>query len=158
MSTISIHLELRPSAYSQAVLGALSSAIGAIPEAPEVPAPPSAPAIDLQPGEHYAGVVLDEAGQVLHHLVLMAQRPDKKLNWQAACEWAASVGGELPSRQEQALLYANCKPHLDPMWHWSGEEHEDDASYAWYCHFSDGNQYDCYKSYEGAAVAARRVP
>ena len=114
-------------------------------------------AIGLDPGEHYAGVVLDEAGQVIHHLVLMAQRPDKKLTWQAACEWAASVGGELPSRQEQALLYANCKPHLEPVWHWSGEKHEDDASYAWFCYFGNGHQGYGRKSYEGAAVAVRRV-
>ena len=115
-------------------------------------------AIGLDPGEHYAGVVLDEAGHVIRHLVLMAQRPDKKLTWQAACEWAASVGGELPSRQEQALLYANCKPHLKPVWHWSGEKHEDDASYAWLCTFSNGTQGIDHKSSEGAAVAVRLIP
>ena len=114
-------------------------------------------AIGLDPGEHYAGVVLDEAGQVAHHLVLMAQRPDKKLTWQAANEWAASVGGALPTRQEQALLYANCKPHLKPEWHWSSETHADDASFAWHCYFFDGLQLDYHKSYEGAAVAVRRV-
>lgn len=114
-------------------------------------------AIGLDPGEHYAGTILDESGQVTHHLVLMAPRNDAKLKWQEAMDWAASVGGALPTRQEQALLYANCKPHLKPEWHWSSEVHADDASYAWYCHFNDGYQFNTRKSYEGSAVAVRRV-
>ena len=113
--------------------------------------------IKLQPGEHYAGTVLDEDGDLEHHLVLMAQRPDKKLNWQAAMDWAKSIGGSLPSRQEQALLFANCKPHLDPSWHWSSHIHEDDASFAWGCGFSHGHQGARPKSYEGSAVAVRRL-
>jgi len=113
--------------------------------------------IELEPGEHYAGAVLDQNGQHLHHLILMAARHDKKLNWQAAMDWAASIGGELPTRQEQALLFANCKPHLKPDWHWSSQTHEDDASYAWYCDFTSGYQFDDHKSYEGCAVAVRRV-
>ena len=114
-------------------------------------------AIGLDPGEHYAGTILDESGKVTHHLVLMAPRTDAKLKWQAAMDWADSVGGALPTRQEQALLYANCKPHLKPDWHWSSETHADDASYAWNCSFDHGGQFDDRKSYEGAAVAVRRV-
>jgi len=75
----------------------------------------------------------------------------------AALEWAEAEGGALPTRQEQALLFANCKPHLQPGWHWSCEEHESDASYAWLCNFDDGDQGDGLKSYEGGAVAVRRV-
>jgi len=112
--------------------------------------------IELFPGERYAGQVLNESGHVDHHLVLMAQRPQGKLTWQAAMDWAASIGGSLPTRQEQALLYTNCKPHLKPEWHWSSETHEDDASCAWYCYFSYGHQSDTHKSYEGSAVAVRR--
>lgn len=113
--------------------------------------------IVLEPGERYAGAVLDEDGQHQHHLVLLADRPDKKLTWQDAMDWADTVGGVLPTRQEQALLYANCKPHLKPEWHWSSEMHEEDASYAWYCFFGYGDQLDGPKSYEGSAVAVRRV-
>lgn len=113
--------------------------------------------IDLQPGEHYAGAVLEEDGQHMHHLVLMAQRPTDKLNWQAAMDWSARVGGSLPTRQEQALLYANCKPHLKPEWHWSCETHKEDASCAWFCYFGTGYQYLSHKSAEGGAVAVRRV-
>lgn len=113
--------------------------------------------IDLSPGEHYAGPVLDESGAVVHHLVLMAARPDKRMPWQAAMDWAQRVGGELPNRQEQALLYANCKPHIEGVWHWSGETHADDSSYAWYCLFYSGGQDVTSKSAVGAAVAVRRV-
>ena len=113
--------------------------------------------ITLQPGEHYAGAVLDTDGEHLHHLVLMADVPDSKLAWQSAMDWATSVGGTLPTRQEQALLFANCKPHLKPEWHWSSETHADNASCAWLCYFGNGTQSHDYKSDEGSAVAVRRV-
>lgn len=88
----------------------------------------------------------------------MAERPAKKLTWQAAKDWAAAMGATLPNRQEQALLYANCKPHMKPEWHWSCEEHEDAASFAWYCLFDSGDQYGILlKSSEGSVVAVRRV-
>jgi hypothetical protein len=112
--------------------------------------------IELRSGEHYAGTVLDESGAVKHHLILMADRPSKRLNWQDAKAWASKIGGALPDRQEQALLFANCKAHLDSGWHWSSQEHEEDASYAWGCDFLGGDQYDTRKSYEGSAVAVRR--
>ena len=113
--------------------------------------------IKLFPGERYAGFVLDEAGHIKHHLVLMAQRPDSKLNWKDATTWANSFGGVLPTRQELSMLFTNCKPHVKPEWHWSSEEHADDASYAWYCFFTYGFINGGRKSYEGSAVAVRRV-
>lgn len=112
--------------------------------------------IELQAGEHYAGAVLDESGHHKHHLVLMAARPDGEVTWQQAMDWAASVDGELPNRQEQALLFANCKPHLEAAWHWSNEVYEGDASCAWHCYFDNGGQYYFHKSYAGRAVAVRR--
>jgi hypothetical protein len=149
-SSITIPIEIQLTPRSRAIMAALAEADGHQAET-------ATPIPDLQPGEHYAGVVLDESGQVTHHLVLMAPRPDKKLQWQAAMDWAASVGGALPTRQEQALLYANCKPHIKPEWHWSSETHADDASYAWHCTFSLGYQGYSHKSAEGSAVAVRRV-
>jgi hypothetical protein len=113
--------------------------------------------ITLHPGEYYAGAVLDADGHHLHHLVLMAATPGKRLEWQEAMDWAAETGGALPNRQEQALLLANCKPHLKAEWHWSCESNEEDASYAWNCNFDHGHQYGSHKSYEGCAVAVRRL-
>jgi hypothetical protein len=113
--------------------------------------------IELAAGEHYAGAVLNAGGQHMHHLVLMAAKAAQNMSWQAAMEWAEAEGGALPTRQEQALLFANCKPHLQPHWHWSCEEHESDASFAWLCGFGYGGQGDTHKSYEGGAVAVRRI-
>lgn len=113
--------------------------------------------ITLRPGDQYAGPVLDASGKVLHHLVMMDERPANKLNWQAAKDWAASIGANLPTRQELALIYANCKPHLQPTWHWSCEEYEENASYAWLCDFLSGLQSDYLKSFEGSVVAVRRI-
>lgn len=113
--------------------------------------------ITLQPGERYAGPVLDADGKVKHHLVLLPNSPDGDVNWANATKWAQSIGGALPDRQEQALLYANCKPHLRPVWHWSCETHANDASYAWSCYFYSGGQDGTHKSAEVAAVAVRRL-
>jgi hypothetical protein len=116
----------------------------------------SAIAIELQPGEHYAGAALDTNGCVRHHLVLLPGVGDD-LTHQDALDWAKSVGGELPDRQEQALLFANCKTHLPKRWCWSSEVHADDASYAWYCSFDDGGQSNSRRSWQAGAVAVRRL-
>ena len=112
--------------------------------------------VRLEPGEHYAGAVLNEDSTIKHHLVLMAPTPSGRLNRADAGAWATSVGGELPTRQEAALLFANCKPHLEAGWHWTSETHESDASYAWGCYFGTGSQNFSHKSYEGLARAVRR--
>jgi len=114
--------------------------------------------IELEPGEHYAGVVLDADGNHMHDLVLLPQHHGKRLNWKAALEWAEEVGGALPTRQEQALIFANCKPYLEGVYHWSCEEYEGDASYACYCTFSLGTQGYGHKTLELAAVAVRLIP
>jgi hypothetical protein len=116
-----------------------------------------ATAIELHPGERYAGPVLDADGRIQHHLVLLPDWPEKRLTWQDAKAWAEGLGAQLPTRQEQALLLANCKPHLKRTWHWSCEEYEGDASCAWGCYFFYGNQFNGRKSYEGSAVAVRRL-
>ena len=115
-------------------------------------------AIALQAGEHYAGLVLDRnTGQPLHHLILLPQQ-GTDLEWASAKAWAEEVGGDLPTRQEQALLFANCKPHLRPRWHWSSETHQDDASYAWFCLFNYGDQNFNRKSFQACAVSVRLIP
>ena len=153
--TVPLEIEIELTPRSKAVMDALYREL-----APKFqgngPTPPAA--VTLHPGERYAGVVLDESGKVTHHLVLLPQRPDGKINWQDAMDWATSAGGHLPTRQEQALLYANCKPHLKPVWHWSSQTHEDDASFAWFCYFDGGSQHYGLKSYEGSAVAVRQIP
>ena len=112
---------------------------------------------DLPPGARHAGQVLNEAGQPTHQLVLLPQRPDKRLNWDDAKAWAASVGGDLPSPQEQALLFTNCRDALPMTWCWSNKEHEKDASFAVDCHFNNGSTKFAVKGYLNSAVAVIRI-
>ena len=117
-----------------------------------------AAAIALRPGERYAGLALDDEGAPTHHLILLPPRPNGRLNWRAAMDWAAAVGGHLPTRREQPLVFAHCKQHLKPEVHWSSEAHEDDASCAWGCDFYYGYQSTSHESYEAHAVAVRLIP
>ena len=110
------------------------------------------------PTPRYAGTPLTPEGRPAHHLFLLDARPGQRMTWQQAKDWAASVGGELPTPQEQSLLFANCRDALPREWCWSSKEDEEDASYAWGCYFTTGYQGDTLKSYEGSAVAVRRLP
>jgi hypothetical protein len=117
----------------------------------------AAATIELKEGEHYAGLILNTDGTPSHHLVLLPAA-DKRMAWQAAVEYAKDQGGVLPTRAEQALLYANLKAQFQPAWYWSSEEYDGDGSYAWSQNFNYGGQYCNRKSYEGRARAVRRFP
>lgn len=118
------------------------------------------PAIGLHLPAHggtYIGIASDIIGGTTGHLVLLDSAPAKKLNWLAAKEWAASLGdgARLPTRTEALQIFANARGLLKPKWHWTCEE--DDASYAWFCYFLHGSQLNTSKSFEGSAVAVRRL-
>jgi hypothetical protein len=110
----------------------------------------------LNKGEHYAGVVIGADGLPSHHLVLM---PDDLgiYTWNAASAWAAKAGGDLPTRQEQALLFANLKGKFEQRAYWSNEQHAAYADYAWYQNFNGGYQNDGIKSASLRARAVRRL-
>jgi hypothetical protein len=112
---------------------------------------------ELAKGEIYAGVLLDEKGKPAHHLVLLAGQRDN-FTWEEAKKWAAAQGGELPSRKEQALLFANAAQHFERDWYWSSEQYASDPSYAWMQYFSNGGQYCYHTSSKYRARAVRRVP
>jgi hypothetical protein len=92
-----------------------------------------------------------------HAVVLLPDKPDKRLDWQAAMDWAASVNGALPSRPVAAMLFANAKPEFEEAWHWTCETASWVGSCAWTQNFDDGSQYDGLKSYEGRARAVRLI-
>ena len=106
-------------------------------------------------GGIYAGISRGVDGAPDQHLALLPGEA-VDVDWEAACAFAASVGGELPTRAEQALLYANLKDQFQPRWYWSGEQAG--PSTAWYQDFNDGYQFDDDRSYEGRARAVRRLP
>ena len=105
-------------------------------------------------GGIYAGIIRGVAGAPDQHLVLLPGDADD-VDWDAAVAFAASVGGELPTRAEQALLFANLKDQFKPRWYWSSEQAG--PSHAWHQGFDGGYQYYYYRSYEGRARAVRRL-
>jgi hypothetical protein len=114
--------------------------------------------IELRPGEHYAGLITGRDGEASYHLVLMADEASD-ITWKDAGAWAMKIGGHLPTRREQALLYANCKPEFKPEWYWSAEVYEKDPSYAWLQDFcSHGYQFNYHINSQFRARAVRRLP
>ena len=72
-------------------------------------------------------------------------------------EWAKSIGGDLPDRVEQALLYKHLADQFQKNWYWSNTQHAADSVYAWSQGFHDGFQNDFYKLIKLRARAVRRV-
>ena len=112
--------------------------------------------IKLSKGEHYAGLILGKDGESSYHLILL---PNEKqdINWGDAVTWAKEQGGDLPTRREQSLLYANLKERFEERWYWSSEQHASHSSCAWCQGFYHGYQYDTNESYELRARAVRRL-
>lgn len=94
-----------------------------------------------------------------HAVVLLADKPEKRLPWADAMAWAEGLGdgAQLPTRPVAALLFANAKPQFEEAWHWTSETCDWDGSYAWIQDFSYGRQYDYRKSYAGQARAVRLI-
>lgn len=109
---------------------------------------------NMQEDEIYAGLVLGEKD---YHLFLKTAQPSKPLTWQEAMGWAEIVGGSLPTRQEQAILYGNLKSEFELSWYWSSEQHANYSDYAWIQTFDYGSQYSNHKSNEYRARAVRRL-
>lgn len=109
----------------------------------------------LKSGEVYAGLLLGENGAPDAHLIVMAGEI-KDATWDKAMKWAASIGGELPTRREFRLLYANAKSAFMPWWHWSCEQHS--GLHSWGQEFYEGTQEYDRKSACGPARAVRRLP
>ena len=109
----------------------------------------------LNEGEHYSGIILGKEGAPSHHLILLPGESEV-INWASALSWAKSVGGELPTRREQSLLYANLKEQFKATWYWSSEQHAESADYAWVQYFGNGSQSLNHKYDEWRARAVRR--
>lgn len=107
-------------------------------------------------GGTFAGVITQKDGTHVA-VVLLSEKPAKRLPWAEATAWAESVDGQLPSRPISALLYANLKSELEETWHWTNETCSWGASCAWFCGFGYGFQYDSGKSCAGSARAVRLI-
>lgn len=111
----------------------------------------------LNEGEINAGLIMNADGTASHWLILLPGDKDDG-NWTDAVTWAKDQSGELPKREEQALLFANAKPSFKRDWYWSGETHQDKSEWAWFQGFYDGFQSFFHESNDRCrARAVRRI-
>jgi hypothetical protein len=101
----------------------------------------AAATITLAAGERYAGLLLGENGDADYHLILLPDEVED-VSWEDAGKWAEDLGGVLPTRREQSLLFTNLKGEFQSAWYWSGQKHETDSGWAWCQNFSLGTQGD----------------
>ena len=109
----------------------------------------------LKDGEQFAGIVRDESGR--WSIVVLLPGDADELTWKAALAWAKEQGGELPTRREQSLLFANLKDAFEGDWYWSGEQCAPYPDYAWIQTFDDGDQGYGHKGDRYRARAVRRL-
>ncbi|CAB3779240.1 hypothetical protein LMG28688_00775 [Paraburkholderia caffeinitolerans] len=107
----------------------------------------------LAEGEVYVGVIGDKNGD-LHHVILLPGDNDDA-SWQSQMDWAKSIGGDLPTRVEQAMLWANHRDQFKMDWYWSNQNDED--GWAWCQHFTSGGQDYIDHGIELRARAVRRL-
>ena len=93
---------------------------------------------ELADCEIYVGAIGDALGS-LHHVILLPGDNDNATH-KSQLEWAKSIGGDLPSRIEQAMLWANHRDQFKNDWYWSNEQHHSNDEYAWCQDFYDGTQ------------------
>jgi hypothetical protein len=110
---------------------------------------------ELHEGEKYAGFTLDENGNAKEHVVLLPGDAGD-VTWDQAMAWAQEQGGELPTRQEQSLLFANLKSQFEPTWYWSNTQYSPYHAYGQ--RFDDGYTYYLSKHYKCRARLVRRLP
>ncbi len=118
---------------------------------------PALPFPALNEGETYVGAIISADGTHNHHTILLPGDHDDA-NWQGAMDWAKSLGGDLPNRIEQALMFATLADQFKRDWYWSNTLHASDASYAWYQYFYDGYQGNTRINYHSRARSVRRLP
>ena len=110
----------------------------------------------LNEGEQYAGLILGKEGTPDHHLVLLPGEA-QEVSWVAAREWAGTIGGELPTRRELSLLYANLREQFERVWYWSVETQEPRSHLVWGQNFTSGIQTMYGRPFRGRARAVRRL-
>jgi len=111
---------------------------------------------DLKEGEVYLGAIINPDGTGEHSILLPGDKDDG--NWKDAMDWAKALGGDLPNRVEQALMFDKSRDQFQKDWYWSNTTHEREAGWAWSQRFGVGGQTNGSKSSELRARAVRRVP
>ena len=108
----------------------------------------------LAEGEIYLCGLVDANGDIEHTVLLPG---DNDYATQAEqFEWAKSLGGDLPNRIEQAVMFAKFRDRFQSDAYWSNETCHWDASCAWYQGFGGGGRGTSPKSAALRGVAVRR--
>jgi len=110
---------------------------------------------ELADGERYLCGVIDEDGTITHTILLPGDADPAP--WAKQMEWAKSIGGDLPNRIEQAMLWANHRDQFQKDFYWSNEIHHAESGWAWFQLFFTGRQGLSHKDYELRARAVRRL-
>ena len=110
----------------------------------------------LADGEIYVGAIGDALGNLYHVILLPGDNNDATR--EAQLEWAKRIGGDLPTRIEQAMLLANHSDQFKKDWYWSNEIHDTESDWAWNQYFGYGSQNYRHKGNEFRARAVRRLP
>jgi hypothetical protein len=110
----------------------------------------------LKKGELYAGIILGKDGEPDYHLILLA-REEVYANWEAAKHFASTVGGELPTRREQYVLFANLREEFKGHYYWTGDLRSSNSDFAWCHNFYGGGESNYSKHIMLKARAIRRV-
>lgn len=110
---------------------------------------------ELKEGELYAGILLGKDGDPDQHLILLPGQA-ASVTFKQAQKFAADIGGDLPTRREQSLLFANLPEQFEQDWYWSGTQHSGYSNYAWYQSFNNGIQARINKLTKLRARAVRR--
>lgn len=99
---------------------------------------------ELNENESYCGVILDEAGRIKHHLVLLLQENGQanilRREREEAAALAAKRGGCLPTLKELTLIYANRPGFFRDEYYRSSEPHEKDRDSDWAKNLDRGGQ------------------
>ena len=110
-------------------------------------------------GGEVMGVMAGQDGKPDYLLIDLGVEPANDVTWQEALAWAKSVGGELPTRREQSVMFGNRRDgQYQLRWYWSCEQDAGNESSAWIQNFYYGNQSNGHKVSHGRARAVRRVP
>jgi hypothetical protein len=94
------------------------------------------PIPSLNEGETYAGAIINPDGTGSHTILLPGD--NDAADWNTQMDWAASIGGTLPDRVQQAMLYKYLSDRFKKDFYWSCEQRESGS--AWYQHFGGGYQ------------------
>jgi len=115
----------------------------------------------MNEGETYIALIGNANGEA-YHLILLPGDNDRA-RFDTQLEWAKSIGGDLPDRVEQAVLFKHFKSEFQEAGYWSNtvcepDDDEEESSWAWSQTFGYGSQYCNLKSYGLRARAVRRLP